>query len=151
MVSPTPPDAVEWWLGASVDAALERAARLGDAWYAGPELTLETAAVSLDTYRKACERHGRPPKRIPLRRDVYVGESQAEAEAVAGPLVEPSFRGFPPGAVAYGSVETVTEEFDRYRELGFSDIIARQLPVTREQAVASIMLLGEVRRRLQRV
>ena len=150
VANPTPPGTVEWWIGTNVDAGIDRAARMGDAWYADVGLTLETAAASLETYLAACDRHGRTPVRIPLRRDVYVAESQEDAETAAVPWVERNYRGLPPEAIVYGSVETVAEEFSRYGELGFTDIIVRQLPVEPDQAVASIMLLGEVRRRLQR-
>ena len=36
VIAPTPPEAVEWWIGAGAPRSIDRAARLGDAWYCGP-------------------------------------------------------------------------------------------------------------------
>ncbi|HXW82688.1 MAG TPA: LLM class flavin-dependent oxidoreductase, partial [Acidimicrobiales bacterium] len=38
-VAPLPPDGTEWWVGAGVQTAIDRAARLGDCWYGNADLT----------------------------------------------------------------------------------------------------------------
>ena len=67
-ISPLPPGPVEWWVAGGSRAGIERAARVGAAWYAGPALTPDSARSELDMWSKACERHGRPPGRAVLRR-----------------------------------------------------------------------------------
>src|SRR5262245_10147328 len=81
-ISPTPAEPVEVWFGASVPPAIDRAARLGDGWLASPSLSVDKAREQLELYRERCAAHGRMPRGIAIRRDVYVGESPAEAKAV---------------------------------------------------------------------
>ncbi len=66
--SPHPP----LWVAGVVDAAVERAARLGDAWLCGPVQSLGRAKRCLETYRSACARLGRRPDWI-LRRYAWIG------------------------------------------------------------------------------
>lgn len=144
-VAPIPPEPVEVWIGAAAPPAIDRAARLGDAWLAGPELTPTEAAAQLATYREACERHGRAPTCVPIRRDVYVGLSEADVEAVAGPVMASGYRGFDLDALVVGTVEQVAERFRQLAVLGYTDVIARQLAEDQGAAVASIGRLGEVK------
>lgn len=60
------------WVAGVVDAAVERAARLGDAWLCGPVQSLGRAKRCLETYRGACARLGRRPDWI-LRRYAWIG------------------------------------------------------------------------------
>ncbi len=66
--SPHPP----LWVAGVVDAAVERAARLGDAWLCGPVQSLARAKRCLETYHAACSRLGRKPDWI-LRRYAWIG------------------------------------------------------------------------------
>jgi alkanesulfonate monooxygenase SsuD/methylene tetrahydromethanopterin reductase-like flavin-dependent oxidoreductase (luciferase family) len=149
-ISPTPPHGVEWWIGGGVAKAIDRAARLGDCWYGNADLTPETAARDLAIYRDACDRHGRAPSRIPIRKDVLVCERRAEAEQAGDALVAAGYRGFDRAAVAYGDPAGVAEQLAVYYELGFTDIIIRTmapLPAALGSgaAVRSVELAGEVR------
>ena len=144
-ISPLPAEPVEVWIGGSVEASIDRAARLGDAWLAGPELTAEQARHWIDFYRERCSAHGRTPVAIPIRRDVYVGASEAEAEATAGPIAG-RYRGFDPDALVYGGVEQVAERFRDYATMGYTDVIARSMVADQPRALASLGRLGEVRR-----
>ena len=58
-ISPLPPDKVDVWIGASAPAAIDRAARLGDAWLAEPGLTTDSALESLQLYQQALSIHGK--------------------------------------------------------------------------------------------
>lgn len=144
-IAPVPPEPVEVWIGAAAPVAIERAARLGDAWLAGPEVTPDMAREQLETYREACHRHGRTPTCMPVRKDVYVGESEADVEAVAGPVVAAGYRGFDPDALVVGTVEQVAGQFRRYAALGFTDVVARQLADDQRAALASIARLADVK------
>jgi alkanesulfonate monooxygenase SsuD/methylene tetrahydromethanopterin reductase-like flavin-dependent oxidoreductase (luciferase family) len=55
-----------------VDAAVDRAARLGDAWLCGPVQSLAKARSCLDVYRASCTAHGTRPDWI-LRRYAWLG------------------------------------------------------------------------------
>lgn len=71
--SPHPP----LWVAGVVDAAVDRAARLGDAWLCGPVQSLSRAQRCLEVYRPACERVGRPADWI-LRRFAWIGTDRAK-------------------------------------------------------------------------
>jgi probable F420-dependent oxidoreductase len=59
------------WVAGVADAAIDRAARLGDAWLCGPTQPSERVVDCLATYRAACERLGRTSPWI-LRRYAWV-------------------------------------------------------------------------------
>ena len=145
-VSPVPPGAVEWWIGATAPAGIDRAARLGDCWYAGPECSVAEAGARAQRYHERCAAHGTTPRRLPIRQDVYVAATDEEAEAVVQPLLARGYRGLRRDQVAVGSPATVAERFAAYAAAGFTDIIVRQMNVTQDQALSSYELLGEVRR-----
>jgi alkanesulfonate monooxygenase SsuD/methylene tetrahydromethanopterin reductase-like flavin-dependent oxidoreductase (luciferase family) len=144
-VAPLPPEPVEVWVGGSAEASIDRAARMGDAWLAGPELTPELAKRWIDYYRERCKVHGRSPACIAIRRDVYVGESAEEAEAVAGPIIRAGYRGFDPSACTYGDVGQVAGRFREYAAMGYTDIIVRHLTDDQEKVLGSMRRLREVR------
>ena len=72
------------WFGAWVEPAIQRAARLGDAWFVGPSANLAELAPSAHLYRKACSETGRGEGAIALFRYVFVAGSTEEARRVAG-------------------------------------------------------------------
>ncbi len=145
-IAPTPAEPVEVWIGGSAPPAIERAARLGDAWYADAGLTPGAAKEQIGTYRVACERFERTPTCIPIRRDVFVGEDEAEVERLARPVIDGGYRGFDPSATIAGTVEQVAEAFRPYAEMGYTDVIVRQLVDDPAAAVASIERLADVRK-----
>jgi alkanesulfonate monooxygenase SsuD/methylene tetrahydromethanopterin reductase-like flavin-dependent oxidoreductase (luciferase family) len=152
-IAPLPPVGTEWWMGGSAPKAIERAARLGDCWYGGPDLTLAQAARDIDIYREACARTGREPARIPIRKDVFIAEDRAVAEKVGDALVARGYRGFDPDAVAYGDPEGVSEQLSAFGDLGFTDVIIRTMsPLPPEAgpdaATRSVELAAGVRTRL---
>ncbi|HET6793898.1 MAG TPA: LLM class flavin-dependent oxidoreductase [Acidimicrobiales bacterium] len=154
-IAPTPPEGVEWWVGGGVPKAIDRAARLGDCWYGNADLTPATAARDIAIYREACDRHGRTPSRIPIRKDVLICDSRSEADRAGDGLMAAGYRGFERGAVAYGDPAAVAEQLSVYGELGFTDIIIRTMaPLPAElgpdAAARSVELAAEVRTRLSR-
>ena len=147
-IAPLPPGPVEWWIGADAGRAIDRAARLGDCWYGNADLTPSSATRALSAYREACERHGRTPVRVPIRKDVFIADSRKEAEQVGDQLVQSGYRGFDRKAVAYGDPESVAQQLAVFADLGFTDVIIRNMTGPVETAVRSVELAGEVRRRL---
>lgn len=147
-VAPRPPEPVEVWIGAVADPAIDRAARLGDGWLASPHLTPDAARRQLETWLERCAAHGRSPGVAAIRRDFYVGESAADAEATGGAIARAGYRGFRPEALVIGDVDGVTESFRELAAAGFSDVIVRSLVPDQGAALASIARLAEVRKRV---
>jgi alkanesulfonate monooxygenase SsuD/methylene tetrahydromethanopterin reductase-like flavin-dependent oxidoreductase (luciferase family) len=144
-VSPRPAEPVEVWIGATAEPAIDRAARLGDGWLASPGLTPKQAQALITHYTNRCQAHGRRPTAIAIRRDIYVGASDAEADAVAGARVRAGYRGFSPDAPVYGSVATVTAKLRELSAMGYTDVIIRHLVDDQAQVLASYERLAEVR------
>ena len=144
-IAPLPPEPVDVWIGGSAEASVGRAARLGDAWLGGPELTADLAAHWAAFYTAQCTDAQRPVGPIALRRDVFVGESDAAAEAVARPILASGYRGIDPSACVFGSVDTVGAKFREYAAMGITDIIIRHLTDDQDAVLGSFRLLKQVR------
>ena len=67
------------WVAGVATAAVERAARLGDAWLWGPVQSLTTGQRCLDAYRAAADTAGRPAGWI-LRRYAWLGTDRRQVE-----------------------------------------------------------------------
>ncbi len=148
-IAPLPPNGIEVWVGASAPPAIDRAARLGDAWLAEPGLTVDAAERSLALYRQALDDHSRDtPTTIAIRRDVYVAESDQDARDVRQLVADRGYRGFDHGALVIGDAASVAEQLNAYGELGYTDIIVRNLHPDNDSAVASTHRLGAVREKL---
>lgn len=143
-----PTEPVEVWIGATALPAIDRAARLGDAWLASPGLPIEVAREKIAYYRERCEAHGRTPSAIAIRRDVYVGESPDEAKTTLDAAVAKGYRGFDPKALIAGTGPQVAERFRALGAMGFTDVIVRHLTADHAKVLGSFARLGEVRRTL---
>jgi alkanesulfonate monooxygenase SsuD/methylene tetrahydromethanopterin reductase-like flavin-dependent oxidoreductase (luciferase family) len=140
-----PAESVEVWIGASAPPAIDRAARLAEGWIASPGLTLEEARVQADLYRERCTAYGKEPGAIVLRRDIYVGETSADAQAVLQQAVSRGYRGIPTEALITGSVEEVTEQFQSFAEIGYTEISVRHLTNDQPKVLGSLQRLATVR------
>lgn len=68
------------WIGGSADVVIDRAARMGDCWYVGPNDRLDEIESQVQTYKRALDRAGKPfPAEFPLRREVFVAPTREEA------------------------------------------------------------------------
>lgn len=66
------------WVGGMADAAVRRAATLGDAWYVNPNASHETLRRQLALYRTTLAEEGRSfPETLPIRREVFVHRDAA--------------------------------------------------------------------------
>jgi alkanesulfonate monooxygenase SsuD/methylene tetrahydromethanopterin reductase-like flavin-dependent oxidoreductase (luciferase family) len=140
-----PADAVEVWIGASAPPAIDRAARLAEGWIASPGLTFEEARSQADLYHERCAAYGRQPGAIVLRRDIYVGESPSEAQAVLQDALRRSYRGMPAEALIAGSVDEVAEQFRSFGKIGYTDILVRHLTNDQPKVLGSLERLAAVR------
>jgi alkanesulfonate monooxygenase SsuD/methylene tetrahydromethanopterin reductase-like flavin-dependent oxidoreductase (luciferase family) len=140
-----PAEPVEVWIGASAPPAIDRAARLGDGWLAGPEATPDEAGVLATAYLDRAAAHGRMPAAVAIRRDVHVGADDADAERVAAPVLARGYRGFDPSACLTGGPERVADQLRALAALGFTDVIARHLVDDQREVLASTERLAQVR------
>jgi alkanesulfonate monooxygenase SsuD/methylene tetrahydromethanopterin reductase-like flavin-dependent oxidoreductase (luciferase family) len=147
-VAPVPRLPVAVWIGASAEPAIDRAARLGDAWIASPHLRPPEARDQLGLYRERRAWHASGVGTAVIRRDIYVGESDDEALRTARPVVEAGYRGFAPDALVFGSVERVAAAFAELAEMGYDEVLVRSLVSNQPKARASIERLRAVRERL---
>ncbi len=149
-VNPRPPRPVEWWIGAGSPGPLERAAREGDAWYAGPDVTPGTAPALLDVYHNACLHHARIPRAV-VRKDVIVLRDGDRAAKLGDELVAAGYRGMHRDAVVCGGIDQVVEELAPFRRLGFEQIVVRSMMgISQAEALETLELCGEVRAHLAR-
>lgn len=144
-ISPRPPEPVDVWIGASAAPAIDRAARMADGWIAVPSLSLEQARAQAGLYRERCAVYGRRPTAVALRRDIYVGESPAEAKTVLESALAKGYRGIAPDALVAGSIDEVIERFRAFGALGYTDIIVRHLTNDQPKVLGSLARLAKVR------
>jgi alkanesulfonate monooxygenase SsuD/methylene tetrahydromethanopterin reductase-like flavin-dependent oxidoreductase (luciferase family) len=147
-IAPIPPQPLEVWIGAAAPKAIDRAARLGDAFLIGPEATPSEVPALIATYRDACAQHGRDASRIAIRRDVHLGADASDAEAVAGPVLARGYRGFDPSAPVVGDPAVVASAFAQLGEMGCTDVIVRHLADDQAEVLKSIERLAAVRAQL---
>jgi alkanesulfonate monooxygenase SsuD/methylene tetrahydromethanopterin reductase-like flavin-dependent oxidoreductase (luciferase family) len=140
-----PAEPVAVWIGASAAPAIDRAARLAEGWIASPSLTSEEARAQADMYRERCAAYGREPGAIVLRRDIYVGQSSSEAQAVLREALGRSYRGMPAEALIAGSVDEVAEQFRSFAKIGYTDILVRHLTNDQPKVLGSLERLAAVR------
>jgi alkanesulfonate monooxygenase SsuD/methylene tetrahydromethanopterin reductase-like flavin-dependent oxidoreductase (luciferase family) len=140
-----PAEPVAVWIGASAPPAIDRAAKLAEGWIASPGLTDAEARAQADLYRERCAAYGKEPGAIVLRRDIYVGQSSSEAQAVLQQALGRSYRGMPAEALVAGSVDEVAERFRTFAEIGYTEILVRHLTGDQPKVLGSLERLAAVR------
>lgn len=143
-----PGEPVEVWIGGHAAPALDRAARLGDGWLAGPGLLPSEAGELVVRYRERCEAHGRTPSAVGIRRDIHLASSPQEAQRVAGPVLDRGYRGFDPAATIVGDAHQAADAFAALGEAGYTDVVVRHLADDQAAVLASFEVLAEARRLL---
>lgn len=144
-VNPVTPEPLEVWIGGHAAPAIDRAARMGDAWLAGPEVDAGRAGDLAEQYRQACARHDRRPGVVAVRRDIHVGSDDTDARRVADPVIAAGYRGMAPDVPVVGGPGRVAEQFLALADLGYTDVIVRHLADDQADVLASIERLAEVR------
>ncbi len=82
--------------------------------------------------------------RIALRRDIYVGESSADAQTVLQQALSKGYRGIPAEALIAGSTDEVAAQFNSLGELGYTDVIVRHLTNDQPKVLGSLERLEKV-------
>jgi alkanesulfonate monooxygenase SsuD/methylene tetrahydromethanopterin reductase-like flavin-dependent oxidoreductase (luciferase family) len=151
------------YVAAQVDAAIKRAARIGDAWLIVNAIDLETVQKQMPLYREALAEAGRTPLEYPIARECYVGASHATALEECRAALEykyntyaswglgashsQPFEEFARNRFIIGDKVSVKEEIARYRELlGVDHFIMRcQWPgLPQEKVLGTIRRLWEI-------
>ncbi len=131
-----PPGPLEWWIGAGVDVAIERAARMGDAWYAAPGLGPDDGKAKVDHYRSL------GGTRAIIRKDALVLADGDEARRRAAELVEAGYRGMSLDMLLVGDPDDVAAQVEPLARAGFDEITIRCMSVPQELALETLSLLG---------
>jgi alkanesulfonate monooxygenase SsuD/methylene tetrahydromethanopterin reductase-like flavin-dependent oxidoreductase (luciferase family) len=157
------------WIAANSDAAVERAARLGDAWLINPHTKLSELVRQTGRFQAARREAGLPmPDEVPAFREVAIGGSDEEAVRRARPFLVEKYATYmdwgqgevlPKGdrldaewerlaaedRFIVGSPQTCLRQALRHRdELGVTELICRvQWPgMPQDDALQAIELLG---------
>ncbi len=128
---PTPPV----WIGANADVAIRRAARLGDCWYINPHSTLSTIERQIGIYKSALDDAGKAfPRELPMRREVFVAPTRAEAIRRAQPYLEEKYKAY--RAWGQDKVMPAGDDFDH----GFADLLEDRFLLGSPTEVAEQMI-----------
>jgi alkanesulfonate monooxygenase SsuD/methylene tetrahydromethanopterin reductase-like flavin-dependent oxidoreductase (luciferase family) len=139
-----PPEPVAVWIGAGAAKGIDRAARIGDGWIAGPWVTFDQAREQADLYLERRAALGHEPGAVVIRRDIHVGVDSGDAHRVADPVLAGGYRGMPPEAPLVGGPEEVAEAILRLGEAGYTDVLVRHLAEDHDEVLASFARLAEV-------
>jgi alkanesulfonate monooxygenase SsuD/methylene tetrahydromethanopterin reductase-like flavin-dependent oxidoreductase (luciferase family) len=81
------------WIAANSDAAVERAARIGDGWIIGPHSAIDELEKQADLFRKTWSAAGKNENPdMPIIRETFVAKSRREAVEKARPCLEQLYR-----------------------------------------------------------
>jgi alkanesulfonate monooxygenase SsuD/methylene tetrahydromethanopterin reductase-like flavin-dependent oxidoreductase (luciferase family) len=158
----------EIWMAANSDAAVERAARLTDAWMINPHATTDTVIRQIDLFNaaaKACDRSD--VTTLPLMREVFCAPTREEAIRLAAPHLSAKYKVYAQWgqdkvmpdrddfAAAYeqlsqqrfvvGSPDDVINELAPWKAIGVNQFIIRThwIGMPMESTLQSINMLSE--------
>ena len=159
---PSPPI----WFGAWTAPAIERAARLGDAWLAGPSAALSELSSCVAAYRQRRAELGKEVGTIAAFRYVFVAGTTEEALEIAGgsfirafedmyfrwphpvvkrPAGDLTIERLAENRIILGDPDTCVREIARFRqEIGLDHLVCRfSVPgISREASMASLDLFA---------
>jgi len=82
---------------------------------------------------------------VAIRRDVFVGASSQDARRVMAPILDRGYRGFAEEALLTGSVAEVADGVAALAEMGYTDVIVRNISADQSEALATIERLADVK------
>jgi alkanesulfonate monooxygenase SsuD/methylene tetrahydromethanopterin reductase-like flavin-dependent oxidoreductase (luciferase family) len=81
------------WVAANSDAAVQRAARVGDTWFINPHATTATIKRQMLLYRAELARVGKPfPRVLPFIKEIFCAKDTPTAVAMAGPYLSEKYK-----------------------------------------------------------
>lgn len=132
-----PPQPVEWWISGGADVALDRAARIGDTWYAAPSVTAgDEARRMLERYRAA------GGSRAAIRKDALVLADGDQARELAAELVASGYRGLTMDTLIVGDPDDAAAHLHTLADIGFDDVVIRCMSVPQDLALETLTNLG---------
>ena len=169
-LKPTRPGGPPIWVAAVVDAAVKRAARIGDAWLITNFAHLSVLEPQMKLYRDTLREVNKPvPVEIPITRECYIGPTRAKAmeecraalqykysaysswgldkQSEGAESFDQSFEDFAKDRFIIGDKAYVAEEIQRYNEtLGVNHFLMRvQWPgLEQDRVLRTISTLGEI-------
>jgi alkanesulfonate monooxygenase SsuD/methylene tetrahydromethanopterin reductase-like flavin-dependent oxidoreductase (luciferase family) len=167
---PLRPGGCPIWMGAIVDAAVKRAARIADAWLITNFAHLREVVPQMKLYRETLAECGRPwPEEVPITRECYIGPTRekalAECEAAlrykyaaysswgldrqseGAERFDQPFEDFVKDRFIIGDKAYVRDEIQRYQELlGVNHFLMRvQWPgLPQDKVLRTITTLGDI-------
>src|SRR5262245_42590699 len=106
------------WFAANNDGAVERAARMADAWVINPHAKLDVLKRQMVVYRKALASAGKPlPAEMPIIKELYVAPDRRTAIQECRPYLEAKYKAY----AAWGQDKALPEgdSFD----LAFEELV----------------------------
>ena len=159
------------WIAANTDAAVARAARIGDGWMIGPHSAIDELVRQVDLCRNAWSAAGKAgAPAVPIIRETFVAKTRKEAVEKARPCLEQLYRAIyvkwkqneamsDPGELSWafdklargrfilGSPEECLDQIKEYEgRLGVSYMLPRfdwTPGLAQEEILASMRLFGE--------
>jgi alkanesulfonate monooxygenase SsuD/methylene tetrahydromethanopterin reductase-like flavin-dependent oxidoreductase (luciferase family) len=106
------------WFAANNDAAVERSARMADAWVINPHAKLEILERQMALYRKALHAAGKPaPAEVPIIKELYVAPDRRAAIEECRPFLEAKYKAY--GSWGQDKALPPGDHFDR----GFEELV----------------------------
>jgi len=135
------------WIGANGEQTIRRAARIGDAWLAPPNVKMRWAQGHLEFFRDELERTGKSfngGREFPIIREMYIGDTDSSAIAEAEPYIRREYAEYSNPAYGvdvrlwrtmfdeflqksflFGSADTIAERLREFEGAGFNHFIFR--------------------------
>lgn len=131
-ITPRPPEKPPVWMAANARVAVERAARIADAWFVNPHATVSEIREHKRRYDEIRDDLGRDTG-VPVFREAFVAPTTEEAYEAARPYLEPKYRRY----IDWGQDEAMEDADDLHR--GFDDLAEDRFVIgTPEEAAAQI-------------
>ncbi len=83
------------WIAANNDRAIERAARMSDAWMINPHSKIQTIRRHMTLYQDALSANGKPgPRVLPVVKELFCAKDRATALEMAGPYLSGKYQDY---------------------------------------------------------
>jgi alkanesulfonate monooxygenase SsuD/methylene tetrahydromethanopterin reductase-like flavin-dependent oxidoreductase (luciferase family) len=106
------------WFAANNDAAVERAARLGDAWVVNPHAKLSILEQQMGLYRKTLQEADKPfPPELPMIKELYIAPDRRSAIQECRPFLEAKYKAY----ASWGQDKALPQE-DSF-DLAFEELV----------------------------
>jgi alkanesulfonate monooxygenase SsuD/methylene tetrahydromethanopterin reductase-like flavin-dependent oxidoreductase (luciferase family) len=106
------------WFAANNDRAVERSARMADAWVINPHAKLSVLEQQMALYRKTLQEIGKPlPAELPMIKELYVAPDRKTALQECRPFLEAKYQAY----AAWGQDKALPQG-DRF-DLAFEELV----------------------------